>query len=254
MSGSLPIAYDADEPADGDTTNLSTFALADGSADDDAVKTAVMPAQLLSVALLEGGESTPDVASSDNRATSIDLAPPVHHDEPKEPKRPWWRRLGAWLVGCRWFRQSPRTLPPLPPQSRGGTLVSQASELSGPLLDEMFHWLWRLDEQRLESIEALSAHVRAARAGGPRAFLEEHVRFVLSREHPGRDGTIRISRLRDKLVGYARGDVDQALSQLAAEGVIELVAAEPVSGEPPRDQALHVPIGGVFKCVRMGRV
>jgi hypothetical protein len=253
MSGSVPIAYDLDEP-DGDTTDLSTFALADGLADDDAVKTAVMPAQLLSVALLEGGESTPDAAPSDNRATNIDLAPPVHHDEPTQPKRPWWRRLGAWVVARRWPRRAPLALPPLPPPSRGGTLVSQASELSGPLADEMFLWLWRLDVQRLESIEALSAHVRAARAAGPRAFLEAHVRFVLSREHPGRDGTIRISRLRDKLFGYARGDVDRALSQLAAEGVIELVAAEPVSGELLREQALHDPIGGVFECVRVSRV
>ena len=80
------------------------------------------------------------------------------------------------------------------------------------------------------------------------------MRFVLSREHPGRDGTIRISRLRDKLIGYARGEVDQALSQLAAEGVIELVATEPVSGELPRGQALHDPIRGIFECVRVRRV
>ena len=250
MLRTLPVAYDEDE-ADGDTTNLSTLALTDGAANDDEVEIAAVPPQALPLSLASSGESSADAARSDDRTTTIDLSAPVHHDEPRGSIPPWWRRLGARLGALFRLRREQPALPPLPPPSRSGTVVSQASRVGGLLVEEMFHWLWRLDAQPLASIEALAAHVRAARAAGPSAFLEAHVRFVVSRELPGRDGTIRVSRLRDKLIGHPRHDVDRVLAHLAAEGLFDLMAAEPASGGRPRDPGLHDPAGDKFDCLRV---
>jgi hypothetical protein len=86
-------------------------------------------------------------------------------------------------------------LPPLPPPTRGGTLVCA----NAANLEEVSHLLLRLDPEELRAVGRLVHHVLAVRHLGTVPMTDAHVLFVLSRLWSDGDGTVILERRRDRM-------------------------------------------------------
>jgi hypothetical protein len=167
--------------------------------------------------------SAPPAPLEDQRPTLPDpsCVPPA----PEEAQAPWWRRVGLWLRQRLHPVPVAPDLPPLPPPFPPGTLLSQESFVRLSMAEELLHLLWRFPPEHLRAVLRLGAHIVNVQALGPEAMLEAHVHFVLSRLRTDADGTISLARLRDRVVGYPRAAVDQALLRLEAQERITLFPA-----------------------------
>jgi hypothetical protein len=164
-------------------------------------------------------------------------------------RAPWWWRLGRAIY--RFFRPPPRALalPDLPPPSRSDRHV-EAGAVSGDLFEELLCWLWCLDTSEIECTWDVIEHILAVRELGLQVATVAHVRFVISREVSGSNGTIAVERIRDKLIAQPRDAVDSALFGLAAAGEIDLIEGDQRSVFDPCDRSLVDRYGCRFDRVR----
>lgn len=176
-------------------------------------------------------------AMDDERPTIVD---------PNCVPAPWWRRLGRWLA--RLMRPVPSLpeLPPIPsPVHAAPSAYSRAA-----MLEEVFHFLWRVELGSVRAVGRLALHILAVRSHGLDGATEAHVCFVLSRLQPDNDGTIALPGLRDRMMGVPNDAVDRALLQLEARGLIELLPALSHDDVRGRGAAIqHRTRGKLSRCV-----
>ncbi len=167
----------------------------------------------------------------------------------------WWRRFGAWLghAGRSLGRRMRPVialpeLPPLPPPTRGGTLVCA----NAVALEEVFHLLWRLGPEDVRAVGRLVHHILAARALGPEPLTDARVLFVLSRLWPDADGTVTLEQLRDRMAGFPRALLDDALLRLEAREEIALLPAEENDVRGEGAALRHPTRGSLSRCALRG--
>jgi len=187
---------------------------------------------------------------ADARLTDVD--PPRMSGQTRAPRsesspRGWWGRFRDRLRLRPGIPPAPAPLAPPSPR-RTGTLVSAGARLSFSAYqaEEIMAALWLLETPHIAAVRQLAEHMLAARAAAPDVAAECLVLFALTRL-PVEDGSVRLTRLRDRIAGVPRSAIDRALFRLSEQGrIILLRATTPGAGVAALE---HPTLGVVDRCV-----